>query len=209
MSTAIEILKKVGAIIDNNHFVGTSGGHFDTYVNKDALYPHTIETSDVGKLFAEKYQNLDIDVVAAPALGGIILSQWVAYHLSKLKGKEILGVYAEKEDGKLTFFTRRGYNKVIKNKNILAIEDLTQTGGSLKKLISAIKEADGHVIEAGVMVNKDPQNINSEMFGVPFSALSEMSVKIYDGKDCPLCQNNIPINTEIGHGKEFIKNNQV
>ena len=44
-SEIIDILKKVGAILSEGHFVGTSGLHFDTYVNKDFLYPHTKETS--------------------------------------------------------------------------------------------------------------------------------------------------------------------
>ena len=50
---------------------------------------------------------MDIDTVAAPALGGIILSQWTAYHLSELKGKEILGVYTEKDSRKGTNFYQR------------------------------------------------------------------------------------------------------
>ena len=96
----IDILKKVGAILQNGHFVGTSGLHFDTYVNKDFLYPHTEETSRVCRLLAEKYKDKNIEVVVGPALGGIILSQWTAFHLSNLCGREVLGVYTEKsEDG--------------------------------------------------------------------------------------------------------------
>ena len=92
----IEILEKVGAILKNDHFIGTSGLHLDTYLNKDALYPHTEETSEVCKMFAEKYKDKNIDTVVAPALGGIILSQWTAYHLSKMCRRNIGGVYTEK-----------------------------------------------------------------------------------------------------------------
>lgn len=208
-NNVLDILKKAGAVLDNDHFVGTSGGHFDTYVNKDALYPHTAETSAVCQLFAEKYKDLDIDVVAGPALGGIILSQWTAYHLSQIKGKEILGVYAEKEDDKLTFFTRRNYNNLVKGKKVLALEDLTQTGASLKKLVDATKEAGGEVIQASVMVNKNPETINAEMFGVPFSALAEMTIPNYSAEECPLCKNNVPVNIKIGHGKKFLESKQV
>jgi len=87
MSDVISILKKVQAVLTDGHFVYTSGKHGSVYVNKDAVYPHTKETSQIGKLFAEKFKNKNIDVVAAPALGGIILSQWTAYHLSKLQKK--------------------------------------------------------------------------------------------------------------------------
>ena len=100
MDNVVEILKKVGAIITDDHFVYTSGKHGSVYINKDALYPHTEETSQVGMLFAKKVEALDIDVVVGPALGGIILSTWTAYHLSSLKHKEILGVYTEKDENK-------------------------------------------------------------------------------------------------------------
>ena len=89
----LALLKKTGAILTDSHFVGTSGKHMATYINKDALYPHTLETSRMGELFAEKNKDVEIDIVAAPALGGIILSTWTAYHLTKLKNKEVLGVY--------------------------------------------------------------------------------------------------------------------
>ena len=57
----LEILKKTGALLTQGHFVGTSGLHIDTYVNKDALYIHTEETSQVCRLIAEKVKNFDID----------------------------------------------------------------------------------------------------------------------------------------------------
>src|ERR1700694_4387544 len=96
----LDILKSVGAIITDSHIVYTSGRHGDAYINKDALYPHTKEVSRIGELFAEKYKDKDVDVVAAPALGGIILETWTAYHLSQMKGKEVLGVYTEKTPDK-------------------------------------------------------------------------------------------------------------
>ncbi len=204
MSDIITILKKVGAIIPDSHFVGTSGLHFDTYVNKDALYPHTQETSDVGLLFAEKYKDKDIDVVVAPALGGIILSQWTAYHLSKLKGKEIFGVYTEKNAEKDQVFTR-GYDSFVKGKNVLVIEDIAVTGGSVAKVINTVKASGGNIIGVCVMVNKNPDQVTTETMGAPFDALSNYVVDVYEASVCPLCKNGIPINTKVGHGKKFLE----
>lgn len=200
---ALDLLKKTGAILTNDHFVGTSGLHFDTYINKDALYPHTEETSEMGKLFAEKNKDLDIDVVAAPAVGGIILSTWTAHHLTLLKGKEVLGVYTEKNVDKDQVFTR-GYDTYVKNRNVLIVEDLTTTGGSVKKVVDTVKRAGGNVLQVCVMVNKDPDNVNSEMMGVPFSSLSELKVTTYTAETCPLCKEGILINTKVGHGKKFL-----
>jgi len=200
----LELLKKTGSILADSHFVGTSGKHFATYINKDALYPHTKETSRMGELFAEKNKDLDIDVVVGPALGSIILSTWTAYYLSKLKNKEILGVYTEKDAEKNQVFTR-GYDKLVAGKNILVIEDLTQTGGSVKKVIDSIRDIGGNVVQVCVMVNKDTKNINSETIGAPFTSLAVLEVPAYDEKDCPLCKQNVPINTTVGHGAQFVK----
>ena len=77
-------LKSVGAIVENSHFVYSSGLHGDCYVNKDALYPHTQLTSELTNAMIQAFSKDKIDVVLAPAMGGIILSQWAAFHLSKL-----------------------------------------------------------------------------------------------------------------------------
>lgn len=203
MNSAIDILIKVGAILPNDHFVGTSGRHLEAYINKDALFPHTAETSEIGRLFAEKFKDLDIDVVAAPAMGGIILSQWTAHHLSQMKGKEILGVYAEKKDDDLVF--TRGYDKFLHGANVLVIEDLCTTGGSLKKVIDSAKSCGANVIAASVMVNRDPQNVDESVFGVPFSPLAVYETASYSAEECPMCKTGIPVNTKVGHGKKFVE----
>lgn len=200
----IDILKKTKAILTDDHFVGTSGRHFAAYINKDALYPHTKKTSRIGELFAQKYKDENIDVVVGPALGGIILSTWTAYHLSKLKNKEILGVYTEKDENKNQIFTR-GYDKLIKEKNILIVEDLTTTGGSVKKVVESVKAVGGNVVAICVMVNRNPKIITSDFFGFPFSSLAAYEVPSYEEKNCPLCKSGVPINTKIGHGKKYLE----
>ena len=202
MDNILDILKKVGAILPG-HFVGVSGKHFNIYITKDALFPHVLEVEKVCQMFAEKNKNFEIDVVATPALGGIILAQGTAYALSKIKGKEILAVFTEKTGDGDQVFTR-GYDKYVNGKNILVLEDLTTTGGSVLKVIASVKKAGGNVVAVSVMVNKSPKVVTSELFGVPLRALGELEVENYNAKDCPLCKKNIPMNTEFGHGKKFL-----
>ena len=204
MNDVLEILKSVRAILTEDHFVYTSGLHGEIYINKDALYPHTKEASEVGRLFAEKAKEKKIDVVAAPALGGIILSQWTAFHLTQLTGEEVLGVYTEKTPEKTQIFTR-GYDKLVKNKNILVIEDLTTTGGSVKKVVDSVKEVGGVVAAVGVMVNRNPEEVTESFIGAPFFALGELPVRTYLAEECPLCEKGIPVNTNVGHGKKFVE----
>jgi orotate phosphoribosyltransferase len=200
----LQILKKVEAIITDSHFVLTSGKHAAAYINKDALYPHTKETSAVCRLFAEAVKDLEIDTVVGPALGGIILSQWTAHHLSKVKGKEVFGVYTEKTEGGGQIFTR-GYDKFVAGKKVLVVEDLTSTGGSAKKVVDAVKAAGGQVVGVCVMVNRNLKEVTAEFLGAPFFPLAEFEVQSYDEVDCPLCKSNVLINTSVGHGKEYLE----
>lgn len=200
----VEILKKVGAVVTDSHFVLTSGKHSAQYVNKDALYPHTEETSRICQLFAERNQDLDIDAVVGPAFGGIILSQWTAYHLSKLKGKEIFAVYTEKTPDGGQVFTR-GYDKFVAGKKVLVAEDLTSTGGSAKKVAEAVKAAGGQVLAVTVMANRNPEEVTADFFGAEFRPLVEFRVEAYEKSECPLCKSGIPINTSVGHGKKYLE----
>src|SRR3989344_579590 len=200
----ISILTKVGAIMQNSHFVGVSGLHMDTYITKDALFPHVFKVEKVCRMFAEKNKDLNIDVEAAPALGGIILSQGTAYALSKNLGKEVLAVFTEKTlDGNQVF--TRGYDKYIKEKNVLVLEDLVTTGGSVQKIIKSVQGAGGEVVAVSVMVNKSPDTVNADLFKIPFNALGELTVNTYEAKNCPMCKAGIPINTTFGHGKKYLE----
>lgn len=207
----ISLLKKVGAIMVSDHFVYTSGKHGSVYINKDFLYPHVRETAQVGRMFAERFKNKDVDVVAAPAVGGTILCTWTAYHLSRLKKKEILSVYTEKDKGTTASASesdqifRRGYDKFIKGKKVLVLEDLTTTGISVRKTVQAVKKAGGKVVSVCVMVNRDKENVNAKTVGAPFQALGTFPAVAYDPSNCPLCRKNIPVNVKIGHGKKFME----
>lgn len=200
----IEILKRVGGLITDSHLVYTSGKHGSVYLNKDAIYPHTEEASNVGKLFAEKYKDVEIDTVVGPALGGIILSQWTAYHLSKMKGKEVYGVYTEKGPDKTMIFTR-GYDKLVSGKKVLVIEDITNTGGSVRKVVDVVQAGGGEVVGVCVMINRDPDGVTSEVVGGPFDALTTFKAEAWDEADCPLCKKNVPVNTSVGHGKKYME----
>jgi orotate phosphoribosyltransferase len=197
----IEILKKVGAVLEHDHFIGTSGLHLDTYLNKDALYPHTAETSRICELFAEKYKDENIETVVAPALGGIILSQWTAYHLSRLTGREVCGVYTEKTPDKDQIFTR-GYDTYIKGKRVLVLEDNVLTGGSVKKVVDAVKNAGGNIVGVCAMANRNP-DVTSEAIGAPFDALAQFYLPAYKAEDCPMCKSGMPINMKVGHGRKL------
>lgn len=200
----VDILEKTGAVIKNSHFVYISGKHAPEYINKDYIFPHISYISRIAQIIAEKYKDSPIDVVAGPSMGGIILSQWTAYHLGLLKRKEIISVYTEKQPDKDQIFTR-GYDQFVKGKNVLVVEDIVTTGGSVKKVINSVEKAGGKVIATCSIVNKDPVNINRDFIGAPYDYLAIVGMDVWDEKDCPLCKQSIPINTQLGHGKKFLE----
>jgi orotate phosphoribosyltransferase len=198
----LELLQKVGAF-RTGHFVLISGRHADSYINKDALYPYTHDTSRLCLAMAERFKDKNIEAVIGPAVGAAILSMWTAYHLTDLTGKEIYGTYADK-DGQGGFVIKRGFDQLIKGKRVLVVEDLVTTGGSLKKVVEAARTAGADVVGAIALGNRG--DVTAEMVGSPevFDQLLNVHLESWDEADCELCKAGIPVNTDVGHGKEFL-----
>lgn len=202
----LEILRRTEAVITDSHIVGTKGGHMSVYINKDAIYPHTKETFRLCRLFAEKIKDLDVEVVVGPVIGGVILSQLVAYHLSTMKDKDILGIYAEKTpEGGMTLISRRNYDQLVKDKRVLVVEDITNTGGSAQKTVEAVKEVRGNVVAVAAIANRNPEKVTAEFLGAPFFPLCVFKAENFEEKDCPMCKAGVPINTKVGHGKKYLE----
>jgi len=201
-SEVLALLNRVGAIITNSHIVYTSGRHGSSYINKDALYPHTTETSYVCSRIAAYFADANIDVVAGPTLGGIILAQWVAHHLGNLTGKAVQAVYAEEEgegDNRRRVF-RRGYGERLLRKRVLVVEDVLNTGGSAQKVINAVYAMDAKPVGLGALCNRG--GLTAQDFGVSrFYALVKLDMASWEPDECPLCQQGVPINTRVGKGR--------
>lgn len=197
----LEVLQKSGSF-RAGHFVFTSGRHSDTYVNKDALYTYTHDTSHLCKEMAERFKDAKVDAVIGPAVAAAILAQWTAYHLTDMAGHEIFATYADK-DGQGGFIIKRGYDKLLTGKNVLVVEDLTTTGGSIQKVVAAAKLVGANVIGVCVLCNRG--RVTAEMAGAPrLDSLLNVELDSWDAEDCDLCKREIPVNTDIGHGKEFL-----
>ena len=202
-SEVLDLLQKVGAF-RAGHFVFTSGLHSDSYVNKDALYPYTHDTSKLCKVMAERFKDKDIEVVVGPTMGAAILAQLVAYHLSEMTGREVYGVYADKTDDG-GFIIKRGYDKFITRKRVLVVEDVLTTGGSVRKVIEEVRKYGGTVVGLGVLCNRG--GITKEHVGAPrFESLVNVILDSWEPETCELCARGIPVNTDVGHGKDFLAN---
>jgi len=193
----LDLLAQCGALITGGHFVYTSGKHGSDYVNKDAIYPHTTVISELCELLARKFADAQIETVAAPALGGIIMSQWLAHHLTRMRGREVLAVYAEK-DAANGFVIRRGFDKLIRDKNILIVEDVLTTGGSVKKVADLVASLGGRIVGVAALCNRGEVSVGE----VPtLYSLVNLRLEAWEPSECPLCEKKIPINSKLGKGK--------
>lgn len=199
--SVLAILSRLNAVITNSHVVYTSGMHGSEYVNKDAIYPYPFVTSELCKVLADRFTNQRIEIVIAPAVGGVILSQWTAFHLSLSTRDNILGVYADKEGD--DFVIKRGYDKLIKGKRVLIVEDVLTTGGSVQKVVRAVRSHGGEIIGVGALCNRG--SVTAEQLEVPIlRSLVNITMKMWEENECPFCRDDVPINTDVGKGKEFL-----
>ncbi|MCE9540974.1 phosphoribosyltransferase, partial [Candidatus Kaiserbacteria bacterium] len=131
------------------------------------------------------------------------------HHLSDIEGREVYGVYADKDhslpnDAPVQFIIKRGYDELIKGKKVLVVEDLVTTGGSLKKVVEEARRVGAEVIGAVAVCNRG--NVTEEMTGNPprFESLLTVDLEQWPEAECELCKNNIPVNTDVGHGKQYL-----
>lgn len=203
----MEELIKYNTIL-TGHFVYTSGLHGDKYINKDAIYPHAFTThylcQDMILPFIDQ-----IDVVVGAEKGGITLCEMSAFHLQVYntthKRKEVLAAYAEKTNDGLEF--RRGYDKLIPGKKILVVEDILTTGGTVLKLVNLVRSLNGIVVAVSAICNRGGITA-ADIGGAPLTSLVNVELKTYRPEECPLCKAGVPINTDVGHGKAFLAQQQ-
>ena len=197
----LDLFKNAGGLITSGHFVYTSGKHGSVYLNKDALYVNPNVTSQLCRSISEKFAHEPIETVVGPVIGGVLLSQWVAYHLTEIKKQPVNSVYAEKNPAG-GFVFNRGYDQHVRGKNILVVEDILNTGGSIRDVLIAVEKTGGRILGLGALANrggvqpKDLGNANLKMI-----SLLNIQFDAWDPQQCELCQKKIPIHLGLGKGK--------
>jgi len=158
----------------------------------------------VCRMIANNFVNCDVEVVIAPATGGIVLTQWVAFYLQMFeKRRNIAAVYAEKDGD--DFVIRRGYDELVFRKSVLVLEDVLTTGGSVKKVINKVlSDYHGNVIGLGVLCNRG--GVKREEVGFPpeLFSLIDLQMDSWPEEECPMCAQGVPICTSVGKGKEYL-----
>ena len=200
----LELFDRFHVIRRNGHYAYTSNGrHGSVYVNKDALYPYSREISQLCLELAHwaVSHGIDADCVVGPEKGGIILAQWVGYHISSMLVCDVTSVFAEKCPSGFVF--TRGYADMVKGKHVLIVEDVINSGRTVAQLVDLVRETGG--IVEGVVALYNRGNVSSQDIGCPprFFALLHMPFESWSAEECPMCRQGIPIDTQFGKGKSI------
>ena len=110
---AIDVIAelKAGAIYTDRHFIYTSGKHGSAYINSDPMFPHVQMVSELCDQLIEPFVG-QVDTVAAPATGGIVLGVLSALAFNK-QVEKVAGVWADKSGSEFVF-ERAGFIEQIK-----------------------------------------------------------------------------------------------
>lgn len=145
-SKLIELLKE-NDVIKFGDFTLSSGKKSDYYVDmkKAITEPEILEC--VAYLITEKIDD-DIDKIAGPALGAVP----IATATSLISKKPMLMIRKEK---KSYGTSKQIEGQLNENDNVIIVEDVTTTGGSLLKAIDVIEDNGGKIVKAFVIVDRE------------------------------------------------------
>ncbi len=184
-SEIIELLKSTGVYLEG-HFLLTSGRHSPNFLLLSQVVQHPEATERLCRQLAREFAGIQVDTVAGPAMGGVIL----AYELARALGAR--AIFAEKDEGRMAF--KRGF-AVTPGEKVMVVEDAVTTGGSVQLVIDALKELGAEVAGVGTIVDRSGGKAD---FGVPFKAALTLDIPSYSPEECPLCREGVPVTKPKG-----------
>jgi orotate phosphoribosyltransferase len=174
---ALRIFEQTGAL-QNGHFLLTSGLHSTTYFQCALVLQYPEYLQQFCREIVEFYQeeNDTINLVVAPAVGGIVVAQEVGRQLG------VRSIFAERIDGKMAF--RRGFT-LEPQEGVLIVEDVITTGETVQELLDLAEDSGGFVVGVGCIVDRGGGTHKLE---VPVFSVYSTKMITYKPDNCPLCQ---------------------
>ena len=189
---SLDILKKTNALLEG-HFVLSSGLHSSKYIQCARLlsYPHLADKicRSLANNIKKKFKK--IDLILAPAMGGVI----IGYEIGKLLKKET--IFCERVKGKFTL--RRGF-EIKKKSKVLIIEDVITTGKSSMECVQLVKKAKANLVGFATIIDRSTKK-NLKIKKKIISHL-KINVPTFKKNRLPLELKKIPISKP---GSRYIK----
>jgi orotate phosphoribosyltransferase len=178
----LEALEEADAI-RRGHFVLTSGRHSDTYVQCARILEDPALTTRLARsAVAALDPGLGADLVAAPAVGGIIIGFAVAQALG------VKFIFTEREQGAMTL--RRSFH-VPRGARVLVVEDVVTTGGSVAEVVEVVRSAGGQVVGAISLIDRGGE----KAFDVPLWPLLRLEVESWEPASCMQCRSGVAVDS--------------
>jgi orotate phosphoribosyltransferase len=170
----LEHFRRTDALLEG-HFILSSGLHSPKYLQCALALQYPIDAAKFGRAIAGHFTGSNIETVASPAIGGLVIGYAVAEALN------VRFIWTERENGAMTL--RRGFS-VRENERILVVEDVITTGGSTRECMDALESRGARVTDAASIIDRSG---GAADVGVPRVALVSLEVPSYRPEDCPLC----------------------
>lgn len=168
-------MKELEAILEG-HFKLSSGRHSNLYFQCALILQFPGLATDLGRLLAQQFDELEIDCVLSAAVGGVVIGQEVARGLGRRH------IFAErKESG---FQLRRGF-QLQKGENVLVADDVLTRGTSFEEMASLVGSYEARVGGLAVIVDRREADV---IIDAPVRSLVQMQVQTWPPDHCELCR---------------------
>ncbi|HKE03607.1 MAG TPA: orotate phosphoribosyltransferase, partial [Blastocatellia bacterium] len=160
------------------------GLHSDCYLQSALTLQHPAVAEKLCSELAAKVKadpNIGrIDLVIAPALGGVI----VAHEVARALGARSL--FTERQEKTMTL--RRGF-QIKSGERCLVVEDVITTGGSTREVMEVVGRHGGVTVGVGSLIDRSLNARGDAVdLGVPRHALAALEVPTYKPEECPMCR---------------------
>lgn len=167
--------KAAGALLEG-HFILSSGLRSPRYLQCARVLMDPARAARLCAALAQKVKAKTaekIDLVASPAMGGVI----VGYEMARQLGVD--SIFFERVEGKLSL--RRGFT-ITKGARVLMVEDIVTTGLSSRECIAGIHEEGGKAVGAACLIDRSGGKAD---LGVPLSSLASIEIPTYPADALP------------------------
>ncbi|WP_018147351.1 orotate phosphoribosyltransferase [Henriciella marina] len=170
----LDCFREAGALLEG-HFILSSGRRSPVFLQKALVFSQPELAERLCNALADKVTEKfgRIDVVAGPAVGGII----PGYELARQLGCR--SIFAERVDGELQF--RRGFS-IAEGERILIAEDIVTTGLSFRETVVALGKLPGEIVGGSCVI--DRSNGRADV-GCELVSLARVDFPDYDPEDLP------------------------
>jgi orotate phosphoribosyltransferase len=188
----IQEFKDAQAIL-TGHFILTSGLRSANYVQCARVLMDAARGERLCRALAAKVKaaNIEVDVIVAPAMGGVVVGYEMGRQLA------IPGMFCERVDGAFTL--RRGF-ALDEGQRVLIVEDVVTTGKSSMEAAACIKAHGGIPLAVASLIDRRSQNDSA--LSLPLISLLTLDIPTYKPDQLPESLQAIPA---VKPGSRFLK----